>query len=109
MTHKKAVDYFTKATKNKSDEPAMIGCNALIEEFKKNTPIGALIRLKSGRSGILTGGPKSGYEFGLPRNYILLEKRNDFAICGLKLPGGEMIRECFLYHEILLQHGQVRK
>lgn len=97
------------ATGNKSDEPAMIGCNALIEEFKKNTPIGALIRLKSGRSGILAGDPKSGYEFGLPRNYILLEKRNDFAICGLKLPGGETIRECFLYHEILQQQGSVKK
>lgn len=98
------------ATRNKSDEPDMIGCNALIEEFKKNTPIGALIRLKSGRSGILlAGGPKSGYEFGLPKDYILLEKRNDFAICGLKLPGGEMIRECFLYHEILQQQGSVKK
>lgn len=97
------------ATRNKSDEPDMIGCNALIEEFKKNTPIGALISLKSGRSGILAGDQKSGYEFGLPRNYILLEKRNDFAICGLKLPGGEMIRECFLYHEILQQQGSVKK
>ena len=97
------------ATGNKSDEPAMIGCNALIEEFKKNTPIGALIRLRPVRAETLAGGPKSGYESGLPKNYILLEKRNDFAICGLKLPDGEMIRECFLYHEILLQHGQVRK
>lgn len=97
------------ATGNKSDELAMIGCNALIEEFKKNTPIGALIRLKSGRSRILAGGSKSGYEFSLPKNYILLEKRNDFAICGLKLPGGEMIRECFLYHEILQQQGSIKK
>lgn len=97
------------ATRNKSDEPDMIGCNALIEEFKKNTPIGALIMLRPGRAETLAGGPKSGYEFGLPRTYILLEKRNDFAICGLKLPGGEIIRECFLYHEILQQRGLVKK
>lgn len=97
------------ATKNKSDEPDMIGCNALIEEFKKNTPIGATIMLRPGRAETLAGGPKSGYKSDLPKNYILLEKRNDFAICGFKIPSGEMIRECFQYHEILRQQGLVKK
>lgn len=102
-------------SKNKNEEAPMIGCNKLIEEFKRNTPIGAVIKLKTGKSGTLSGsgtipgGPKSGYEFGLPKDYILLEKRDYFAICGLKLPGGDMIRECFHYHEILQQFGLVKK
>ena len=80
------------------------GCNELIKRFKESVPIGSPMMLKSGKS--VTFG---GSELNQPKIYYLLEKRERFAICGLKLPSGKMIRECFQYHEILLQHGQVRK
>jgi hypothetical protein len=80
------------------------GCNELIERFKESVPIGSPMMLKSARSVSFAGS-----EFNQPKVFYLLEKRERFAICGVKLPSGKFIRECFPYHEILLQHGQVRK
>ena len=86
----------------KSEEISKHGCNELIEKFKESVPIGSPMRLKSARSTTFCGSITN-----QPRTFILLEKRKNFAICGVKLPGGKMIRECFPYHEILLQHRQV--
>jgi hypothetical protein len=87
-----------------NERPNFNGCNELIEKFKESVPIGSPMMLKSARSVSFAGS-----EFNQPKVFYLLEKRERFAICGMKLPSGKMIRECFPYHEILLQHGQVRK
>ena len=87
-----------------NERPNFNGCNELIERFKESVPIGSPMMLKSGRSGTF-----SGAIVNKPRIFTLLEKRKYFAICGFKLPNGKYIKECFQYHEILLQHGQVRK
>ena len=86
----------------KSEEISKHGCNALIEAFKESVPIGSPMRLKSGRSASFGGS-----EFNSPKMFILLEKRKYFATCGVKLANGKYITECFPYHEILRQHGQV--
>lgn len=88
----------------KNDDISKKGCNELIERFKESVPIGSPMMLKSARS-VSFGGS----ELNAPKIFYLLEKRERFAICGVKLPSGKIIRECFPYHEILLQHGQVRK
>lgn len=78
------------------------GCNKLIEEFKESVPIGSPMRLKSARS--VTFG---GAIYNSPKIFILLKKGKYFATCGVKLANGKYIIECFPYHEILRQHGQV--
>lgn len=88
----------------KNDDIAKKGCNELIERFKESVPIGSPMMLKSSRS--VTFGAS---EYNQPKIFYLLEKRERFAICGIKLPNDKYITECFPYHEILLQHGQVKK
>jgi hypothetical protein len=70
------------------------GCNAAIEYLKENLKIGAPIVMKTGKS-----------EFSIPKSYFVLNKYDNFIECGIPLKNGKMVRECFHYHEILMQHG----
>lgn len=78
------------------------GCNKEINYLKEHLKIGAPIVLRSLRTASF--GDK--YYVHIPKEFKILKKYEHFVECGVQLENGLIIKECFLYHDILQQHGR---